>query len=191
MRVELAGLHRELGATMVYVTHDQVEAMTLGQKIVLLNQGRVQQIGTPRELYERPANLFVATFVGSPTMNVLEGRLVLDGDRAIFQRPDFSIDLGEGRGLQGLAGRAVSLGIRPEALSPGEGGIRGRLELVEHLGSETALYVTAGEGRLVAKASGDWEGAPGQEIGLSLGGRGVHIFVDGERVENPERVSGA
>ncbi|MEW6490825.1 MAG: ATP-binding cassette domain-containing protein, partial [Thermodesulfobacteriota bacterium] len=123
MRVELAKLHRRLGATMVYVTHDQVEAMTLGQTVVLLHEGTVQQVGTPRDLYERPTNLFVASFVGTPAMNVLEGALRSGAGGLVFEAPGVRLSLGERKDLDAHLEQSVHLGIRPEALAPvsGEG----------------------------------------------------------------------
>jgi multiple sugar transport system ATP-binding protein len=147
-RVELARLHRELATTMVYVTHDQVEAMTLGQKIVVFNGGRIEQVGTPFELYERPANLFVAGFLGSPRMNFLAATLV--GEEGAIA----SVRLENG-GLAEVAadagsaavGAKVTLGVRPEHLrllraeSSTAEGIRGTVSLVEYLGDVTLAYV--------------------------------------------------
>ena len=120
MRVELAELHARLGATMVYVTHDQVEAMTMADRIVIMNGGRVEQVGAPMEVYNRPASTFVAGFIGSPRMNLING------------------ETAAGYG-------AVTLGIRPEhiMLAEGEGPWSGRLRHVEHLGSDTVAYVDA------------------------------------------------
>ena len=182
MRVELARLHGTLAATTVYVTHDQVEAMTLGQKIVLLHEGRIQQIAKPTELYDRPANLFAATFIGSPRMNLVEGRLSEREGRTLF----------EAAGLRGppapeaTGGRfppgPITVGIRPEALTPGPEGVRGRLEHLEPLGPETLLYVRVGETQLVAKGPPGWRGSPGEDVSLSLGQGGIHFFRDGRRV---------
>jgi ABC-type sugar transport system ATPase subunit len=182
MRVELAKLHQTLQATMVYVTHDQIEAMTLGQKIVLLHQGKIQQVGTPRELYNTPANLFVATFIGSPTMNVIEGTLEATGERAVFRSRGVKLDLDASGPLRDYAGAAVTLGIRPEALSPGREDLRARLEVVEHVGSETILYLNATAARLVAKAPPDWEGRVEDDIPLAVNRRGVHLFAQGKRI---------
>ncbi|WP_027863977.1 ABC transporter ATP-binding protein [Massilia alkalitolerans] len=143
-RVELARLHRELGATMIYVTHDQVEAMTLGQKIVVFNGGRIEQAGTPLELYERPANRFVAGFLGSPRMNFLPGMLAGEEGPAVHVRlaggtlVDVAADA-----ARASPGAAVTLGVRPEHLRV-EGtdgrGIPATVALVEYLGDSTIVY---------------------------------------------------
>ncbi len=137
MRAELARIHRELHATSVYVTHDQVEAMTLGDQIVLLRDGEIQQVDTPLRLYHQPRNLFVAGFIGSPSMNFLKGRV--EGGR--FVHPDFVLDLPETKRSRLLQGDVI-LGLRPEhfTLAP-EGPIRAVVEFEETLGSEILLYV--------------------------------------------------
>ncbi len=155
MRVEIARLHRELGATMLYVTHDQVEAMTLGQRIVVLDAGVIQQIDTPMALYERPANRFVATFLGTPATNLLRGRLVA--------RDGFGVDLGDGLHLSldgnqvapELLDREVEIGVRPEHLLRDSGsaaaGFAPTVEVVEPIGNEVLVYLRAGTHSLVAR----------------------------------------
>lgn len=151
MRIEIAKLHKELGATMIYVTHDQVEAMTLADQIVVLNAGRVEQAGPPLELYHRPRNRFVAGFIGSPRMNFLEGviastgngvvRVGLEGGGMIdVPRDTNSVHLGD----------AVTLGIRPEHLVPrGDGPLTGEVILTEHLGAETHVHVQLAGGQII------------------------------------------
>ncbi len=159
MRIEIAKLHHALDATMIYVTHDQVEAMTLADRIVVLNAGVVEQFGAPLELYHHPQNLFVAGFIGSPKMNFLEGTVAAAAGNAL------TIDLGDGtrvvapvsaNGTQ--AGEKVTLGLRPEHLIAGGGGdaeFTGRVIAVEHLGGETFIYLQRGEGELLTvKAAG-------------------------------------
>jgi multiple sugar transport system ATP-binding protein len=170
-RVELARLHRELGATMIYVTHDQVEAMTLGQKIVVFNAGRIEQAGTPLDLYTRPANLFVAGFLGSPRMNFLDGRL-----------------LGLGAGM--------TLGVRPEHLrieaADGGGGILGRLALVEYLGDVTLAYVQVDgvEEMVAVKCHGAANlPAPGSVLKLAFEPEAAHLF-DQDGVAVPANSAG-
>ncbi|QOY92665.1 sn-glycerol-3-phosphate ABC transporter ATP-binding protein UgpC [Massilia sp. UMI-21] len=144
-RVELARLHRELGATMIYVTHDQVEAMTLGQKIVVFNGGRIEQAGTPLDLYERPANRFVAGFLGSPRMNFLPGTLAGEEGAAVHVR----LACGEVVQVAADAARAapgagVTLGVRPEHLrieAAGGAGMPAVVALVEYLGDATIVHV--------------------------------------------------
>jgi ABC-type sugar transport system ATPase subunit len=187
MRLELAALHRKLGITMLYVTHDQVEAMTLGDTIILLEEGRIRQSGPPRELYGKPENIFAATFIGSPQINLIHGTAREDGGFA-----SEALVL-EDAGLAGLAGRPVTLGIRPEALSPAEGAERGEaplsgtIELVEHIGSESLVHFTAGDTRagdtrLVSRAEPDFEGRPGEAIAFSLDTRNLHYFHDDVRI---------
>ncbi|NOZ67827.1 MAG: ABC transporter ATP-binding protein [Deferribacteres bacterium] len=185
MRVELAKLHQKLGATMVYVTHDQVEAMTLGEKIILLDRGEIQQTGTPRQIYEKPSNLFVATFIGSPPINLLRGRIIMEGGRIFFSSGELLIDTGSREELQQYAGREVTMGIRPESLTPGDGPVKGRVELVEHLGAETLVYVRVDGTRVIAKASPDFERKPGEEISLALSDTGIHFFCNGHRIGRP------
>src|SRR5207342_872834 len=154
MRVEIARLHRQLGATMIYVTHDQIEAMTLGQRIVVLKDGVIQQIDTPMALYQRPANLFVATFLGSPAMNVLHGQL----DRA----DGLQLDLGDGVRIalagsdvpDAWLGQPVTVGIRPEGIrvaGQGEAGFDAEVEVVEPVGSDVFVNLRLGSQALVAR----------------------------------------
>jgi multiple sugar transport system ATP-binding protein len=167
-RVELARLHRELGTTMIYVTHDQVEAMTLGQKIVVFNGGRIEQAGTPFELYQRPANLFVAGFLGSPRMNFLEASLVGEEGAIATVRlacgahVEVAADAGDA-----AVGARVTLGVRPEHLRmlDAEGadgpGIPGTVSLVEYLGDVILAYVQVeGAPEMVAVKCGGGQALP-------------------------------
>ena len=160
MRIEIAKLHRELAATMIYVTHDQVEAMTLADRIVVLNAGMVEQFGSPLELYHHPQNLFVAGFIGSPRMNFLDGEVIGVSANGV------TVKLADGATLtapvseNGAApGQKVTVGLRPEHLIEGGGGadeLRGRVIAVEHLGGETYVYLERkGPDALVVKAQGD------------------------------------
>ncbi|MGO7869297.1 ABC transporter ATP-binding protein [Rhizobium leguminosarum] len=161
MRVELSSLHAELGATMVYVTHDQVEAMTMASRIVVLNQGVIEQVGSPLELYRNPDNLFVAGFLGAPRMNFL-GVTVdeVSGRNVTVSAPGLvpvTVELAEATVL--AKGASLTLGVRPENISMvadgAQGGaINGQVRLVEHLGRETILYVGAGNLRTIASESG-------------------------------------
>jgi multiple sugar transport system ATP-binding protein len=182
MRVELAQLHRSLGATMLYVTHDQVEAMTLGDKIVLLHEGTVQQVGTPRDLYDRPANRFVATFIGSPPMNLLEGALGATPDGTVFRGQDVVLSLGRRRDLVEHVGAPVWLGLRPECVTPGPGEIDAVLELAEPLGPETLLHLRVGRTALIGKGPPDWDAGPGTPVRLAVRPGGIHLFRDDVRV---------
>ncbi|MBY3035712.1 ABC transporter ATP-binding protein [Rhizobium laguerreae] len=161
MRVELSSLHAELGATMVYVTHDQVEAMTMASRIVVLNQGVIEQVGSPLELYRNPDNLFVAGFLGAPRMNFLGVTLdEVSGRNVTVSAPGLvpvTVELAEATVL--AKGASLTLGVRPENISMvadgAQGGaINGQVRLVEHLGRETILYVDAGNLRTIASESG-------------------------------------
>jgi len=153
MRAEISLLHREIGTTTIYVTHDQVEAMTLGERVAVLRKGELQQVAAPQELYDRPANLFVAGFIGSPAMNFVEGELDrADGRLAVtFGDKQFAVDDAELAGHAGLeqyAGRTVILGIRPEHLedaalvpnTPANRRLNGHVRLKEALGSEIVVH---------------------------------------------------
>ncbi len=179
MRVELAELHQRLGATMIYVTHDQIEAMTLAQKIAVLNKGRVEQVATPAELYHRPSNLFVARFIGSPQMNILSAKVSAVGDGRVMVVTQDGGELSIPTRALGLdVGASVQLGIRPEALTPTEdGGLRGAIRLVEYLGGLTLLYVGRDAGEpLVAQLPGNCAAQVGQPIRFDAATSGVHLF---------------
>jgi multiple sugar transport system ATP-binding protein len=195
LRVELRGeikrLHERLGASIVYVTHDQIEAMTLGTRIVVLNQGIIQQIGTPAEIYERPANLFVADFMGSPPMNLVPGHFTVDGE---------SGTLHFGNGEQGripvpgkllqprYAGKPIIAGIRPEAFvpaAPGNSPLTIRAELVENAGSDTFATFQLGGKEVTARLPGRMRLESGQEASLAIDTEALSIFdpETGLRVE--------
>ena len=140
MRTEIKELHRRLGTTTIYVTHDQVEAMTMGDRIVVMRDGLVEQIGEPLELYDRPANTFVAGFIGSPSINFIEGRLEGGGFVA-----DTGLEFPIGRVPDGMEGRRVSYGIRPEHFTLSEAGLPGEIVITEPTGAETQ-YVLRGIG---------------------------------------------
>ncbi|MEM9205676.1 MAG: ABC transporter ATP-binding protein [Pseudomonadota bacterium] len=172
MRFEIAKLHETLKTTMIYVTHDQVEAMTLADKIVVLKDGNVMQVGTPRELYERPDNLFVAEFIGSPKMNILDcetksGRYQLAG-RDAGDAPD-----AEGHPI-------TKIGIRPEHIrlsSVEDATCTGTIEVSEYLGSDVFLYIDCGDvGRLVVRAPGETDLPIGSTTGLSFPAEKTYFF---------------
>ena len=182
MRVELVGLHSKLNSTVLYVTHDQVEAMTLGQKVVLLNEGRIQQMGTPAELYDRPANLFAATFIGSPQMNILNGRIEQAGEKLLFRSGEITLDVSQMQNLAEYASKSVTAGIRPEALLPGNGPLVGRIELIEHLGSEIILHALIDQTKIIARLPPDIEKREGEPVSFNLAWKGVHFFFEGKRI---------
>ncbi|APX21665.1 MAG: ABC transporter ATP-binding protein [Rhodobacteraceae bacterium] len=162
MRYEIAKLHQALQSTMIYVTHDQVEAMTLADRIVVLEAGRVSQVGSPRELYERPGNLFVAQFIGSPKMNV------------------FPADTPGLRLETTLPPEAAHFGIRPEHISlgdPGSGQIDGTVDIVEYLGADTYVIADCGAaGKLTVRTHDDAGLAPGRTCGLAFEPGRTHLF---------------
>jgi multiple sugar transport system ATP-binding protein len=192
-RREIARLHQQLSATMLYVTHDQVEAMTLGDRIVVLEGGHVKQIDTPMNLYERPKNTFVAAFIGSPSMNLLPGAIVAgpSGIDVEFRAVDdsFAIALsGEwAQRLSGYGGRAVIMGVRPEDieiapngnLPPGESTVRVRLDVVEPLGSEAFLSARIGAKEFTARVPPRGLPAAGSEVELVFNRERLHFFDAG------------
>ena len=192
MRREIARLHRELGATMLYVTHDQAEAMTLGDRIVVLSGGRVQQIDTPLGVYRAPRNTFVAGFIGSPAMNILEGTVASEDGALAFHAAGsaFSLLLPP-RWRQALAaheGQAILLGIRPEdvrATEPNATGVRMRLDLVEPLGQELLVSARVGGHEVIARLPPAAPALAGEDITLGFDADALHFFDP----ETRERIS--
>ncbi len=186
-RAELAALHARLSATMIYVTHDQVEAMTLADRIVVLRAGRIEQIGTPIELYNRPANRFVAGFIGSPHMNFLEGTLeAVNDDTAVATLKGGHRLQVPVQGGMVAAGSPVTVGVRPQhiTLERGQNSIPATVRLVEALGHETVLHADVAGQKLLVVAPGQHDLAPGADINLSLAAAPIHLFDDkGIRLE--------
>ncbi len=183
MRVEMARLHATLGATIIYVTHDQAEAMTLADRIVVFNGGRIEQAGPPLALYRRPANMFVAGFLGSPKINLLPATVLAASAQGL------QLDLGADGELQlpfnaaGLrTGDKVTLGLRPEQLSPAAQGasalaLQGKVQMLEHLGDVAYLHVqSSGSMRLVARAPADTALQAGSAVSLSFGASDALVF---------------
>lgn len=191
MRSELKRLQRDLGVTTIYVTHDQTEAMTLGDRVVVMDQGVVQQVGAPREVYCRPANVFVASFIGSPPMNLFEARARSEGGSLLLDCGSFVVKL---RGAQPVFPTQVTVGVRPEAVRVADGEsqndvqaatLSGHVVLVESLGSDTIVHVGAGQSSLVVKVPGDAAVVPGDFIRLVIPVDAVHVFdsATGRRIE--------
>jgi ABC-type sugar transport system ATPase subunit len=187
MRIEIGALQRRLKTTTVYVTHDQVEAMTLGDRIVVLANGVIQQVGHPIDLYRAPVNRFVAGFIGSPPMNFLEGNLVQAGERAAFETDGIRIELPHERASDSVAG-AVTLGVRPEDLvldlsgSPAAA-LEGRVVLIERLGGTSHVHFEVGKRRLLALMSGDSLPDVGANVRVQVRSERVHLFgPDGQAV---------
>ncbi len=189
MRAELAALHGRLEATMIYVTHDQVEAMTLADRIVVLRRGRVEQVGTPLELYNKPANRFVAGFIGAPHMNFLEGRIINQNGTAATVETDGGHSLVVPAQGSRPAGEKVSVGIRPQHITLGNGAASGttldtRVTLVEELGSETVVHAeAAGHKKLIAVFAGQQRMRPGDDLPMRFDPDLLHLFgEDGQRL---------
>ncbi|MCZ4093666.1 ABC transporter ATP-binding protein [Sinorhizobium psoraleae] len=174
MRAEIKALHQRLKITTVYVTHDQIEAMTMADKIVVMNEGRVEQMGTPLELYDRPANIFVAGFIGSPSMNFVPATVALANSPALKTPEGVELPFDA---CPTLAGRSeVTYGIRPEHLELGETGIPAQVVVVEPTGSETQLYVTVAGRELVTVLRDRVDVRPGEKIWLTPKKGCAHLF---------------
>ena len=186
MRAELIRLHRRIGRTMVYVTHDQLEAMTMSQRIAVLNEGALQQFASPQDIYARPRNDFVAGFIGTPSMNFLDGRLEGTGADRVFRSGDWSLPIGALR----LADehpdpdRRVRLGVRPEHVRLDDGGEPARVILVEPTGHETILVFDYSGNEIVARMDGEVSLEPDDSVRLSFRVEKLHLFAadDGRRL---------
>ena len=192
MRIEIGGLQRRLKTTTVYVTHDQVEAMTLGDRIVVLADGRIQQIGTPIDLYLEPVNRFVAGFVGTPPMNFVEGLITSENSRVSFAAEGLDVTVLPQRMPSAMPTGPVTLGIRPEDIeidvsTPGangspNGNTQGRVVLVERLGGTSHVHFDAGPHRMLAAVTNERLPEAGDAITIRMRGERMHLFVDDQRV---------
>lgn len=177
MRLQIRDLHRKVGATSIYVTHDQVEAMTLADRIVLLHDGIIQQVGSPLDLYERPANIFVAGFIGSPEMNFLNGEIACTNDALEFRSgADVQVILPSPLAKTVQLGQKVILGIRPEHLHPGHSGIKAKVRDSELLGSETHIFAEAENTLLTSIISGSNKPAADTDLLLEPDRTHIHLF---------------
>ncbi|MBJ6464814.1 TOBE domain-containing protein [Enterobacter hormaechei] len=179
MRLELQQLHRRLKTTSLYVTHDQVEAMTLAQRVMVMNKGIAEQIGTPVEVYEKPASRFVASFIGSPAMNLLDGRINAAGTH-------FELESGMALPInwyyRGYAGRKMTLGIRPEHIgltSQADGGVPLVMDTLEMLGADNLAHGRWGEQKLVVRLPHQERPKAGSTLWLHMPENHLHLF-DGE-----------
>lgn len=185
MRVELVRLHKQLGTTSIYVTHDQTEAMTMADKILLLDQGKIQQFGKPEEFYNKPANLFVARFIGSPTMNIFKGKI--ENQRFISDNGLININPGKNNleSLNQYEGKPVYLGIRAERFIAGEqeNSLKGKIDVIEMLGKEKILYVKLDDdSEVVISQPGHYEYNVDEIHHFSFDLDALHFF-DGESTE--------
>jgi multiple sugar transport system ATP-binding protein len=182
MRAELAALHERLAVTMVYVTHDQVEAMTLSTRVVVLDKGKVSQFGSPLELFHRPTNLFVAGFIGSPKMNFLPVRTIgSDGQHITVTAPGFARPLTVTLAAPTVAPEALTLGVRPDQLqigAPDQGHFTGTVRLMERLGTESHVHLTLDDGTaLVVITEGTHPARAHDRVGLTIPAEAVHLFT--------------
>lgn len=190
MRAELIKLYNSLKTTIVYVTHDQVEAMTMGTKIVIMNGGEVQQVGTPMEVYRKPLNKFVAGFIGSPSMNFFDARLVSEGDGLAVDAGCFRVRVHPTLQLacRDLVGQDVVFGIRPADIhgpnlvrdDMNTEPVEGQIEVVEPLGSEILLFVRCGDGSFMARVDSEEKVGTAQRIRLNFNMERMHLFAASE-----------
>lgn len=188
MRTEITKLYRKLQTTFIYVTHDQVEAMTMGTRIVVMKDGVIQQVDSPINIYNNPANLFVAGFIGSPQMNFLEGKIEKDGNNvfAVFGNNKITLPKSKADVLvkEGYVGKSVTFGIRPEHLSDNDeliaahpGSIvKGHVEVIELMGSESYIYTKCGNSQMNVKVEGSTELKIGEVANLYLNTEKLHVF---------------
>ncbi|MCB1499139.1 MAG: TOBE domain-containing protein, partial [Bauldia sp.] len=174
MRTQIKKLHQKLKTTTVYFTHDQIEAMTLADKIVVMRDGRIEQIGRPLDVYDAPANLFVAGFIGSPSMNFLKGKVVArQGRPAVVTDQGIELPLEDTKAKEG---QAVVYGIRPEHITIGDGGIPVDVSVSESTGSETLIFGRVGGEPIDALIRERMQDAPGRTVPFQIDTRSVHLF---------------
>ena len=188
MRSEIASLHNRLGATIIYVTHDQTEAMTLGTRIVVLKDGVIMQVDSPQKLYNEPNNLFVAGFIGSPQMNFIDAECKIEGEKAILKFGEYSVALPENKSKKladgGYNGKKVILGIRPEDISDDPEMLQKHSDSViesdvtgyELLGAEVLLYYTVAGANMTARVDSDTPARYGDHIKLAFDPHKIHVF---------------
>ena len=188
-RAELSKLHQRLGTTFVYVTHDQVEAMTMASRIAVLNQGVLQQVGEPQELYERPKNVFVAGFIGSPSMNFIELSVGKDGDTTILEAEGLRLAVPDDKAapLTPFQDKKIIFGIRPEDIHAQQyqssdvvaAPVQAKVDVTELMGNEFFLHMVSGEWEFMARVDARTPARPGQEISLVFNMAKMHAFDAG------------
>ncbi|HEY8805375.1 MAG TPA: sn-glycerol-3-phosphate ABC transporter ATP-binding protein UgpC [Clostridium sp.] len=188
MRTEIAKLHHRLQTTFIYVTHDQTEAMTMGTRIVVMKDGLVQQVDTPRNIYEHPVNMFVAGFIGSPQMNFMEAKVLKQNGEVVLSFDNETIILGKDKAQiikeKSYIGKLVIMGIRPENIDDGidfieehkNAVIEAKVEVTELLGAETYIYMTKENTNIVARVNGSSPAKAGDKIKIALDAGKIHIF---------------
>jgi multiple sugar transport system ATP-binding protein len=185
VRLELKRLHRQIAGTIVYVTHDQVEAMTLGDRVVVMRSGKIHQIDPPETIYARPADTFVATFIGSPEMNLYSGRLLHKKGILHFEGAGFSLPLEESR--TPLEEGPVELGVRPEDIEIGQGrptDLQTRVEMLSNVGSEQYVHAHLGGEALTIRVPKGNTFRSGETISVTIDAARVHIFQKGQRISS-------
>jgi multiple sugar transport system ATP-binding protein len=185
-RAEISKLHRQLETTFIYVTHDQVEAMTMGTRIAVISEGKLQQVDTPQTLYDRPANKFVAGFIGSPSMNFLDARIKEAEGHLRIEGDGFSLPIPADRvpALRGYAGKEVIFGIRPEDIfdkefaAPGitAADVRGRIDVTELMGNEVFLHLLIGKTTCVARVDPRTKARVGNDMAMVINMANFHVF---------------
>ena len=184
VRLELKRLHQQIQGTILYVTHDQVEAMTLGDKVIVMKEGRVRQVDPPETIYERPTDTFVATFIGSPAMNLFKGKLTRSKGRLTFFNEKFSLNVADVP--SNLEERDVEMGIRPEDIKVAHGRektLRAKVEMISNVGAEKYIHARLGTTGLTIRAAKEASFQAGEIIPLVIDPSKLHIFQKGQRVE--------
>ncbi len=203
-RAEIARLHQRLGTTTVYVTHDQVEAMTMGERIAVMSEARLQQVGSPQALYDHPDNRFVAGFIGSPSMNFIDVTVQRDGDNTTLKADGVEMPVPDRykASMKGHSGDKVVLGVRPEHLDVKQdgpsGSLSGSADVVEYLGNEELIHFTVGELDIVALIGSENRVKPGDNLTLEVSLDKIHLFdpdstlaIDKEKGDEEIRTGGA
>ena len=177
MRSQISELHKRLGTTFVYVTHDQTEAMTMGDRICVMKKGYIQQYDTPQTLYNDPANLFVAGFIGSPQMNFIDATVTQEGDKYYLTFGDTTIPC-EKKNIKNYVGKKVILGVRPENVHAGKGkfSLTAHVDIAEHMGSEKYLYLTYADNRIIARVPNHVEAMSDDDIEITFDLDQIHTF---------------
>jgi len=184
MRAEIIKLRERINTTFIYVTHDQTEAMTLGDRIVIMKDGFIQQIGTPQEVFDHPANLFVAGFIGMPQMNTFDAKLVREGDKYFVEVLDVKVELAEDKcarlAARNVQNQDVILGVRPQHIVLTDKGIEGTVDVSEMMGSEVHLHAKIKDGKdivvIVPTAKNGLDFGMGSEVNMIFGGNVAHVF---------------
>jgi multiple sugar transport system ATP-binding protein len=184
VRLELKKLHEQVQTTILYVTHDQVEAMTLGDKVVVMREGKIHQIDRPEMIYSKPVDTFVATFIGAPAINLFKGTIIKQKERFFFKTKDFILEVGDGNNLN-VRRVELEIGIRPEDIKVNrehEGGLRAYVEMVTDVGAEKYVHTRVGSTSLTARAEKEISIMSGDIIYLGVNASRLHFFDGGNRI---------